>query len=979
MSTRSKIIAGLAILCTAAGLTYWAAQARVDRRVYRIGFEHNPPNMIVGAGGKLNGLAVDVVREAASRARVELEWVDGATEQASIDNRKLHLSPLMAAVPWRNNHYFSAPCLEGHYVMLFRAGQPAPGKNFDGTVGHYALRLHDRMVSLNFPEALHRGYDTRDALLGAVCAGEVDVVLVEDRAAARFLWAGAAGLATCELAQAGPRSMSWGSRSQPRQGAPAADRLRDEISRMALDGSLAAHIDRYANAGFDLYDATTSYSIAQEQSFVRWLRFGSALLLICLFGLIWRNSQLRRSRRCLLAAQEALAESECLWRMLFEGANDAIFLHEVPADGDSGAFIAANRAALSRLGFRAQDYAGLTPGEIGAIGNDEVQRMVTSQLQQQGHVTFESALRCADGSTIPVEISASRFHVNGVAQVISIARDLTKRKRTEEEIQLLAAVIRQAVETVVITDASGAIVYVNPAFERSSGYSAAEALGQKPSLLKSGKHDVEFYRQMWATLAAGDVWRGRIYNRRKNGEIYLEESSISPVRDSSRRVTHYIAMKLDITNEAQLQEQLCQAQKMESVGRLAGGVAHDFNNLLTVINGYTQLLLERTGNDDRLHAQLTEIHHAGDRAAALTRQLLAFSRRQVLETRVVDLNRIVTGMRPMLERLLGEAIELRVEVDPGGAVVRADPHQLEQVLMNLAVNARDAMPRGGRLLISTSHAAKSRVAGVGEAGDVAGRLILLTVSDNGAGMDEDTRLRAFEPFFTTKASGLGTGLGLSMVKGIVEQSGGQIDLQSAPGTGTTFQICLPEVTADAVGKPPEARRWAAGSGETVLLVEDQEDVRNYAVEVLTSRGFRVVPASSAAEAVAISEREPGRIHLLMTDVVMPRMSGPDLALALSQARPGISVLFMSGYTEDAAALQGALVAGAEFIAKPFSPEELTAKVMALLRPRLPDPRVLPGDDDEALRLLLRHALRPSGTVEGVGDAAEGTRPKGSVF
>jgi PAS domain S-box-containing protein len=395
----------------------------------------------------------------------------------------------------------------------------------------------------------------------------------------------------------------------------------------------------------------------------------------------------------------------------------------------------------------------------------------------------------------------------------------------------------------------------------------------------------------------------------------------------------------DITERKKAEEarekltaQLAEARQMESIGRLAGGVAHDFNNLLTVINGYSQLLLAKLSAGDPLRASLAEIHKAGERAAGLTRQLLAFSRKQVLQPRRLDFNRVVREIRPMLERLVGEDVEVCVALNADTGMVCADPHQLEQVLMNLAVNARDAMPGGGKLSIETAAVEWGEGHTQSHPGAPVGRYIMLAVSDTGAGMHDETRRHIFEPFFTTKAVGKGTGLGLSMVQGIVAQSGGYIDVYSEPGQGTTFKIYLPalaEAAAEAVG-PAEIP--ALGGNETVLVVEDYAEVRNYAVAVLEAYGYRVIQAEDAGEALLLCERERERIHLVVTDVVMPNMSGREMADRLATLRPEIKVLFMSGYTDDVIVHLGVVEKAAEFIQKPFSPEELAGKVRAVLGP-----------------------------------------------
>jgi hypothetical protein len=421
--------------------------------------------------------------------------------------------------------------------------------------------------------------------------------------------------------------------------------------------------------------------------------------------------------------------------------------------------------------------------------------------------------------------------------------------------------------------------------------------------------------------------------------------------------------------KAKLQAQLHQAQKMESIGRLAGGVAHDFNNLLTVINGYSQLVLGELSASDPLRSRILEIHKAGEYAAGLTRQLLAFSRKQVLQTRTLDFDRVVQGMQPMLELVVGDDVEPRFALNAHRATVHADPHQLEQVILNLAVNARDAMPEGGRLLIETAKVEldESYVRSHPEAR--AGWYVMLAVSDNGIGMDEATRQLIFEPFFTTKEAGKGTGLGLSMVQGIIAQSGGHIEVDSELGQGTTFKIYLPALAEEAADTEMPTTVPALGGQETVLVVEDRAEVRNYAVEVLKMYGYHVIPAENGGEALLLCEREHHQIHLVLTDAAMPNLSGWELAQRLEKLRTGIKVLFMSGYTDDVIPHHGALDKGVHFISKPFSPEQLAGKVRAVLDPQRPAARILLADDEAAVRGFLRAVLEQGGYE--VIEAADG--------
>jgi len=398
-----------------------------------------------------------------------------------------------------------------------------------------------------------------------------------------------------------------------------------------------------------------------------------------------------------------------------------------------------------------------------------------------------------------------------------------------------------------------------------------------------------------------------------------------------RRVNKQTAMlAAKLQSEKQLQEQLSQAQRLESVGRLAGAVAHDFNNLLTVINGYSELALARLGAADPLRSSLGQIRRAGERAAALTKQLLGLSRKQIIQPQPVDLNEIVTDARDMLQPLLGESIEVRTTLEPGLGQVVADPGQIDQILMNLAVNARDAMPGGGTLTIETRNV---EVSDPGEGTPIAipaGSYIKLMVTDTGSGMSETTRQQVFEPFFTTKALGGGTGLGLATVYGIVKQNGGWIDVQSELGAGTAFHIWLPRVSAAAVSESSGAPNGAAGGAQRLLVVDDQEDVRRFAVEVLESHGYSVLSAADAESALELIERHPDPIQLLVTDVVLPGINGRELARRLMTLRPTTQVLYMSGYTRDVIAARGVLDPSVSFLAKPYSPGELVAKVKEIL-------------------------------------------------
>jgi two-component system cell cycle sensor histidine kinase/response regulator CckA len=416
----------------------------------------------------------------------------------------------------------------------------------------------------------------------------------------------------------------------------------------------------------------------------------------------------------------------------------------------------------------------------------------------------------------------------------------------------------------------------------------------------------------------------------KNGTaIWIEQHHVM-VRDDRGRLAAIECVARDITGRKRLEEQLLQTQKMEAIGRLAGGVAHDFNNLLTVINGYSAQALESLNESDPLHQEIEQINKAGERAASLTRQLLAFSRRQILTPRVLDLNGIVSDMDRMLRRVLGEDIRLVATLERGLDSVHADPGQIEQVIMNLAVNARDAMPNGGQLLIETANIELDDAYAQKQRAVVPGRYVMLAVSDTGHGMDQETQERIFEPFFTTKPKGEGTGLGLSTVLGIVQQSGGNIWLYSEVGKGTTFKVYFPRIAAKP--DPPLQRSQAklATGSETILVVEDEDGVRLLILSVLKRAGYKVLEARGGNEALSLCESHQGSIHLVLTDTVMPQMSGRELISRLTGFRPESKYLFMSGYTDKAIVQHGAFDPQTPFLQKPFTPAALAAKVRETL-------------------------------------------------
>jgi len=511
-------------------------------------------------------------------------------------------------------------------------------------------------------------------------------------------------------------------------------------------------------------------------------------------------------------------------------------------------------------------------------------------------------------------------------RMLGTAQDITDRKRAEAELIMRDRAIQALSQGIVITDPTqpdNPIIYVSPGFERLSGYSAAEVVGRNCRFMLGKDTDKAESKRLGDAIRAGDAYTGELLNYRKDGTTFWNALSIAPVRDADGRLTQFIGIETDISVRRQLEDQFRQAQKMEAVGQLAGGVAHDFNNLLTIINGYSELLMMSdlpTGDHQR--ESVVAIRDAGERAARLTQQLLAFSRKAIIEPKVIDLNELVAESAKLLRRLIGEDIILTVVTCPTPIRIKADPGQLEQVLMNLMVNARDAMPTGGRLTIETTTVAP----GAGDATPFAH----LSVSDNGQGMTDEVKGKIFEPFFTTKGVGKGTGLGLAVVQGVVIQNGGRIEIESAVGVGTTFRLLLPLVNVEVAGTAAETTRLASEGDETVLLVEDEEAVRMVARISLEMQGYTVLEADGGAEAARHAKEHPGEIHLLVSDVVMPEMGGRQLLEAVRQHRPGVRVLFMSGYTDDAVLLHGVIEATDAFIHKPFTPLALARKVREVI-------------------------------------------------
>jgi PAS domain S-box-containing protein len=578
---------------------------------------------------------------------------------------------------------------------------------------------------------------------------------------------------------------------------------------------------------------------------------------------------------------------------------------------------------------------------VSVIGGVWVARGVSRPLQQ----LVAAARRIAAGEYGAVVAMPRRDEIGELAEsfnrmTVAVAEREEQLREGEERFRTMT---ESAVDAVVTADAGGDIVSWNRGAREVFGYGAEEVLGTPlarlvpPPLRQATEDGRERIAPSHVTPALQRPVE--LQGLRKDGRVFPIELSLA--RWETRRGAFLTVIIRDITERRQLEEQFRQAQKMESIGRLAGGLAHDFNNLLTVIGGHAELLHGRLQPDNPLHRRVGLIQEAAGHAADLTRQLLAFSRKQVLAPQTLDLNGIVREVEPMLRRLIGEDIDLVTAPAPGLGAVKADPAQMKQILLNLAVNARDAMPQGGKLTIETDDVALDDHYARLHPGVPAGAYVMLAVSDTGVGMTEETRSRIFEPFFTTKASGKGTGLGLATVYGIVKQSNGAISVYSEPGLGTTFKVYLPRVADAAEPAAAPAVAGVRGGSETVLLAEDNEMVRTLTCEILKRQGYTVVEARHGADALDIARRYHGPIHLLLTDVVMPEMSGPELVSRLAPIRPQMKILYMSGYTADAIDHQGMLDDGIEFLPKPVGVDTLVRKVREVLDGRSVRPQPAP--------------------------------------
>jgi len=630
-------------------------------------------------------------------------------------------------------------------------------------------------------------------------------------------------------------------------------------------------------------------------------------------------------------AEQAVRASEVQYRSLFEMCPDAIYLVDM-----GGHIRSSNPAAAALTGYtpaelRAMRIQDLDTPEHSAKASDRLQRLRAGES-----LRFEIAHRRKDGTHVALDVRAAAVEIGGEWLVLAFDRDITAERAAAaalaaaNDLYRLLADQMQDVITVHETGPKARYLYVSPSGERVTGHRAVELVGRE-FVPEVHPDDQPTLAQAYQTNLRGEVTRIEWRSRHKDGRYIWLETVTTPVTDAAGAVTRLICTSRDIGDRRAVEDQLRQAQKLEAIGLLAGGVAHDFNNLLTVVNGCAELALAELPGDAPVRPLLESIVAAGEQGANLTRQLLAFSRRQILKAEVFDLNSVVPETAKLIGRLLGADIHVSARLDPAAGSVKADRGQVEQILINLAVNARDAMPTGGILIIATGPAEVPDDSRLPSPDARPGRYVRLAVTDTGTGMTSEVQARLFEPFFTTKPAGKGTGLGLATVYGIVRQSGGFLTVESEIGRGTEFAVYLPKHD-DAPEEPKSVLRpkLKSGGSETILVVEDNEAVRRLTTTILSRRGYRVETAEDGAAALAVFERLPVPPDLVMTDVVMPGMSGRELAEKLTARYPQLKIVFLSGYTADDVLRHGVEEERVAFLQKPYTPDRLAKFVRQVL-------------------------------------------------
>jgi PAS domain S-box-containing protein len=650
---------------------------------------------------------------------------------------------------------------------------------------------------------------------------------------------------------------------------------------------------------------------------------GFALILAAILGTLLASGFLTRRVR-----EAAAADRETLFRTLFDQIGDGILMID-----SRGLIEAVNPAAEKMFGYSTVELVGrhvslLMPPSHSGDHDNYLPSYLSTGVGTRIGVGREVEGRRKDGSVFPIDLLVREFHAGAAPHFTGVVRDISASRHAVETARRLAFIADSSSDAIVGSSVEGVVMSWNRGAEELFGFSAGEMIGKSVAVLMP-LHRAHEVIEVGARIRRGErVVIDETERFTKSGQCIFVSISVSPIFDQHGNVVGTCGIARDISQRKQFEDRLHQSQSLEALGQFAGGIAHDFNNILNVINGFADLGLRSLDSADRSYRPLTQIKAAGERGAALTGQLLAFSRKQVMSMQVVNPNRIIESVRPLLARLLRENIQFSVHLRSTVPQVKVDPHQLGQVLMNLVINASDAMPFGGTLTIETSEISVCDPSPIVELKP--GQYVVIAVRDTGTGMDPAVRSRIFEPFFTTKPLGIGTGLGLSTAFGIVNQSGGHIEVDSEPLSGTTMRVYLPATNEIALEEAEKTNVQSLEGRETLLVVEDDSGVREYELRVLRDFGYEVFEAADGGEALVIAEAQAGRIDLVVTDVVIPKFGGRELIEMLRETIPDLPILLVSGYAENAEVLSGILDRGTAFLAKPFSPEQLGVKVRELL-------------------------------------------------
>ncbi|KAF1081419.1 MAG: Sensory box histidine kinase [Candidatus Rifleibacterium amylolyticum] len=901
----------------------WFASLEIpsSRRIIVGGDAYYPPYDYIDENGQPAGMVVEITRAAAQAVGLDVDIRLGNWSDVRSDLEQGRIDSVMGMIysPARDRKFdFSPPHVNCEYVIAYRCNYTRKVEDLNDLTGARVTVIqsdvmHEFVLEKKIAAEINV-VDNFDTAVESLAAGHTDFVLIP-RMVALFLIKDKK-LADIELTSRPVFSSEFCFAFAEGNKALLA-KFAEGLKAIEVSGEYRKIHEKWLGI---LGDGESDLKV-----FLRYLvvaTFPLLVVLLLVFGWSWTL------RRQVARKTIELKQSEAQFRSLIESAPTGIMVL------DEGKIVYLNDEACRIMGVTTSDPAlnRLATDYLAASSQEKYKKVMATYADDSSKMpVFELEIVRDDGSKMPVDITVSTIKYHGKDCKLVFIFDITARKASEAELDRLTAAVEQVGELILITDTNAVIQYANPALESMTGYNRAEVIGKRASIFKSGQHDENFYRELWQTISSGQTWNGTMVNRCKDGSLMYEEATISPIFNESKIVS-YVAVKHDITEKIRLNEQLQQAQKMESIGQLAGGVAHDYNNMLGVILGYTEMVMESIDDkSSQMYEYLTEIFKAATRSADITGQLLAFARKQTIAPIVLDLNEAISSHLKMLRRLLSEDAELAWVPCHGALLVKLDPVQIGQVLANLCVNARDAMAGNGNILIETSSAEFDEEYCETHPGFVQGRYAMLAVSDNGCGMDAETREKIFEPFFTTKGIGKGTGLGLATVFGIVKQNHGFINVYSELNKGTTIKIYIPwHESEEVMPSTKKSADQAVVSGETVLVVEDDPAILRMTSKLLMRAGYRVLAANSPLEAITIAETAAAKIDLLLTDVVMPGMNGRELYEKIVSVYPGLRCLYMSGYTANVIAQQGILKEGIDFIAKPFTNLDLLNAIGQIL-------------------------------------------------